>query len=667
MCGIIGYLSNNDTKISKKKVSKILAKAFKLSESRGKDSSGILTLNETYIKILKAPIKSTNLIKTFEYKNLLKNYFNSTKSPSSCLIGHARMVTNGDPETYENNQPVFKNNFGAVHNGIIVNEKELRKRIIPNSKISEVDTEVFLDLLKTNYQNDDFTESFRKSMIQIEGANTIVGVSSFSNILNIATSNGSLYYIFSNTQNEIIFCSEKYIIERLIKTRFIKNDFSRRNISQLFPNYFISINMKNLNFRSLKISDFTNDLKIDNVEISREVQYFSLGSIKLKMNQLNVQSSMFHSLRDFDQFFVSINNKVKKLKRCKKCILPSTFPFISFDKDGVCNICNSYTKFHYLGEENLINALSNNNPCATILVPFSGGRDSSYAIHFLKNKLKLNIITFTYDWGLITDLARRNISRLCGELGLEHILVSADLNKKRANVNKNICAWLKNPSLGMVPLFMAGDKHFFYYAYLLKRQMKINSILFSMNPLERTDFKVGFCGVNELANKEKEHYKLSFINKFRLMKYYFSQYLKSPSYFNSTIFDSMKGFISYYGLKHNYKIFYNYIEWNEKIIEDTLINKYGWETAPDSNNTWRIGDGTAPFYNYIYYTLAGFTENDTFRSNQIREGLLSRSEALSKSFEDNQPRWDSIKWYCDVVNIDYIEAINRINSVKSIF
>ena len=32
-----------------------------------------------------------------------------------------------------------------------------------------------------------------------------------------------------------------------------------------------------------------------------------------------------------------------------------------------------------------------------------------------------------------------------------------------------------------------------------------------------------------------------------------------------------------------------------KIIEDTLINKYGWETAPDSNNTWRIGDGTAAF------------------------------------------------------------------------
>ena len=30
-----------------------------------------------------------------------------------------------------------------------------------------------------------------------------------------------------------------------------------------------------------------------------------------------------------------------------------------------------------------------------------------------------------------------------------------------------------------------------------------------------------------------------------------------------------------------------------KTIDDTLINQYDWETAPDTNTTWRIGDGTA--------------------------------------------------------------------------
>ena len=31
------------------------------------------------------------------------------------------------------------------------------------------------------------------------------------------------------------------------------------------------------------------------------------------------------------------------------------------------------------------------------------------------------------------------------------------------------------------------------------------------------------------------------------------------------------------------------------------MNKYNWEKAVDTDSTWRIGDGTAPVYNYIYY------------------------------------------------------------------
>ena len=41
-----------------------------------------------------------------------------------------------------------------------------------------------------------------------------------------------------------------------------------------------------------------------------------------------------------------------------------------------------------------------------------------------------------------------------------------------------------------------------------------------------------------------------------------------------------------------------------------------------------IGDGTAAFYNYVYQTIAGFTEHDTFRSNQIREGMITREQAM---------------------------------------
>ena len=34
-------------------------------------------------------------------------------------------------------------------------------------------------------------------------------------------------------------------------------------------------------------------------------------------------------------------------------------------------------------------------------------------------------------------------------------------------------------------------------------------------------------------------------------------------------------------------------------INQVLLNEYDWETTPDTSTTWRIGDGTAAFYNYI--------------------------------------------------------------------
>ena len=119
-------------------------------------------------------------------------------------------------------------------------------------------------------------------------------------------------------------------------------------------------------------------------------------------------------------------------------------------------------------------------------MPFSGGRDSCYGLHLIKEEFGLRPTTFTYDWGMVTDLARRNIARMTGTLGVQNILVSADLKFKRENIRKNITAWLKNPQLGLVPLFMAGDKHF-KVVNDIKRQTGISLNLWSANPLENTD------------------------------------------------------------------------------------------------------------------------------------------------------------------------------------
>ena len=58
-----------------------------------------------------------------------------------------------------------------------------------------------------------------------------------------------------------------------------------------------------------------------------------------------------------------------------------------------------------------------------------------------------------------------------------------------------------------------------------------------------------------------------------------------------------------------------------------------------------MGDGQTAFTNYIFYTVAGFSEFDNFRSNQIREGLISREEAIILAQQDNLPKWEALQYF----------------------
>jgi beta-lactamase class D len=170
-----------------------------------------------------------------------------------------------------------------------------------------------------------------------------------------------------------------------------------------------------------------------------------------------------------DEKLLSIDTSaIHALKRCTKCILPETFPFIQFDENGVCNYCRNHQRLVFTGEQHLRQQLSSKN--SRVIVAISGGRDSCYGLHYIKKVLGLDPVAYTYDWGMVTDLARRNISRMCGQLGVEHILIAANIAKKREYIKKNVSAWLKSPSLGTIPLFMAGDKLYFYYANKLMKQ-----------------------------------------------------------------------------------------------------------------------------------------------------------------------------------------------------
>jgi hypothetical protein len=365
---------------------------------------------------------------------------------------------------------------------------------------------------------------------------------------------------------------------------------------------------------------------------------------------------------------------IRALRRCTCCVLPETMPFIQFDSGGECNYCKTYKK-HELKDINVLTSWADNirkekrDPDS--IVSFSGGRDSSYGLHYYVKELGLKPIAYNYDWGMATDLAIRNQKLMCDKLGVKLIIVKADIKKKRENIRKNVLAWLKRPDLGLIPLFMAGDKQFYYYANKVKRQYVLNELLMASNPFERTHFKTAFCGVKPAVLYKKDQgsdiEKLPVSGILRMFAYYAKQYVTNLGYINTSVFDTIGAMASHYAISHNYMRLFDYIPWDEQKIDNTLINHYNWEKASDTESTWRIGDGTAPFYNYIYYFAAGFTENDTLRSNQIREGMLKREDALELVYKDNAPRYESLKWYFDMINLDMRDVMKKVKLIKRLY
>jgi glucosamine--fructose-6-phosphate aminotransferase (isomerizing) len=665
MCGIFGVIASNSAIISANSLNRLVKELFEQSETRGKDASGVLAIDSDEILIFKQAQRASVMLKTQNFAEVLAHAERSYLAGKAFAIaGHTRMVTNGSEDNENNNQPVVKDQMVLLHNGIIVNDLELWERHSKFQRQYQVDTEVFGALMIEGVRaGQSMPLTMKQAFTATQGANTIAAIYSGAEDIWLGTTNGSLYFWSEPTLGMSIFGSEKYILEQALSAFAGLMRTETTSVQQVKPGCLLTLSLTDGSARILAPDTlFPNKQTMSQ---SRKIRLLSEPTLQSQGRKQNV-SNIYVDIERHMQYDA---HNFASLKRCTKCLMPNTFPFIKFNAEGVCQFCLQYKRPPLRGTDalhELANKARRANGEQDCLVPISGGRDSCYGLHYIKKELGLNPVAYTYDWGFVTDLARRNVSRMCGELNVEHVLVAADIKQKRENVRKNVSAWLAKPTLSMIPLFMAGDKQFFYYATKIKKQMDLGPILYSMNWLEKTGFKSGFAGVNDTSEHEKTH-GLTVLNQLKLMNHYGFNFLSNPRYINSSITDTLFGYFSFYLKAMDYYQIFDYLNWNQGEIESTIIDGYNWETSPDTKSTWRIGDGTVPFYNYIYLTIAGFTENDTFRSNQIREGMITRDEALKAIEDENRPRAEGFKWYCDTIGLDAVEALKAINKVKKLY
>ena len=157
MCGIVGYVGTQQA-------APLLLEGLRRLEYRGYDSAGMAVCGPDGLRVQKAKGRLQALADlTDEGKTM----------PGVIGIGHTRWATHGEPnDTNAHPQVSESGHFAVVHNGIIENYAELKKKLLEKGYTfrSETDTEVVAQLLDWYYRDSrDVFEAVTSMLSAVEG------------------------------------------------------------------------------------------------------------------------------------------------------------------------------------------------------------------------------------------------------------------------------------------------------------------------------------------------------------------------------------------------------------------------------------------------------------------------------------------------------------------
>jgi glucosamine--fructose-6-phosphate aminotransferase (isomerizing) len=158
MCGIIGYLGPRNPV-------EVIFEGLKRLEYRGYDSAGIAVIRNGQFQVRRSEGKLSELGKIL------------SQSPisGSVGIGHTRWATHGRPSE-TNAHPHVAGDIALVHNGIIENYLELKKRLMAEGRrfASETDSEIVAHLIDQQARDGDVVQAVRKAVEKISGSYALV-------------------------------------------------------------------------------------------------------------------------------------------------------------------------------------------------------------------------------------------------------------------------------------------------------------------------------------------------------------------------------------------------------------------------------------------------------------------------------------------------------------
>lgn len=347
---------------------------------------------------------------------------------------------------------------------------------------------------------------------------------------------------------------------------------------------------------------------------------------------------------------------MKKIFWCKKCVVASTRPRVTFDKNGICSACQwaqTKKKLDWIKRKKELDLLLSRQDSSKpfqCITAVSGGKDGSYISYMLKHKKKINPLAVTIRPPLEQELGKKNLSNFISS-GFQHIHVSPDEEVMR-KLNK----------IGFIEL---GHP---YYGWLLSihtavirvaMQFQISLIFYS------EDGEIEYGGDKKFINKGiydieymKSHYLEGKSDKILKKANLKKNQLYWFTFPNNKEIKKNNIKITHWSYYENWDPYRNYL----------VAKKYCGLQEKDSSNVGtytNFGQTDQKLYFlhiYLMYLKFGFGRATMDAGIDVRRGAMSRMQAINlvQMYDDVYP-YEYFEEYCDYYKMNMEEFLKTID------
>jgi N-acetyl sugar amidotransferase len=348
--------------------------------------------------------------------------------------------------------------------------------------------------------------------------------------------------------------------------------------------------------------------------------------------------------------------------KCVKCGLPETYETIEFDSSGVCNVCSQFTFKNEVVDwdsrkrqlDELIEQHRGKYEYDCV-VPFSGGKDSTFALYYLVKEYKVKPLVVQFNHGFMRPTLLKNNERTFKKLGVDVVSFTPNWHVVKrvmleALIRKGDFCWHCHTGIFSYPMHIAikyqtplvfwGEPSSDYTAYYDTRDDEIEEV-------DEVRFN-RFVNLGITAEDMKGMIEKDF---------QFDPRDLAP--FTYPALRDLKK------LKYRSVCLGSYIPWNPREQAQLIMKELGWQgdevegMPPDLYPYEKIECFMQGVRDYIKFLKRGYGRVAQMTALDVRYGRMTTEEAAKYAAEYDGKRPASLEAFLEYVGLSE-EEFNRI-------